>query len=126
MENDKLIQFIKTKKKREAEAFLSHYLTYVADLEQEAERLREIANNPEGEMARLKEENRSLRFRANIAEAYGFNSSDRAAAELWIKSHYENHHPDEKYQDYSFIITPTSIDNIYECQCNKCGAKHEV
>ena len=126
MKTNQLVNFIRTKPKREADLHLQNYLEYVANLEEEVTKLREITDNPEGEMARLKEENREMCSRMRIAENYGFDSSARAAAELWIKCHYEGHHPTLAYQDYSLVLTPTPLDNIYECRCNKCGATQEL
>ena len=126
MKTNPLVNFIKAKPKREADLHLQNYLEYVTNLEEEVTKLRDIVNNPDAEIARLKEENHELYHRMKIAENYGFTSSNRATAELWTKCHYESNHPDTLYQDYSFVITPTPFDSVYECRCNKCGVTQEI
>ena len=125
MENNPLVRLIEQDKRTAYKKHLESYMSYVAKLEEEVDRLREIVHDPETEMARLREENASLQRKLAIQNHYSFDSSQRAAAESWIRAHNETHY-ENGFFDYSYIITPTCLDSVYECKCNICGATQEL
>ena len=125
MENNPLVRLIEQDKRTAHKKHLESYMNYVAKLEEEVDKLREITRNPETEMSRLREENINLQRKLATQNHYSFDSSQRAAAESWIRTHNETHH-ENGYLDYSYILTPTCLDSLYECKCNKCGATQEL
>ena len=125
MENNPIVRLIEKDRRIAHKKRLESYMEYVDKLEEEVDRLREIVRDPETEMSHLREEKISLQRKLAIQNHYSFDSSQRAAAESWIRAHNENHHGNG-YLDYSYILTPTSLDNIYECKCNRCGATQEL
>lgn len=125
MENNPLVRLIEQDKRTAHKKHLESYMNYVAKLEAEVDKLREITRNPETELSRLREENISLQRKLAIQNHYSFDSSQRAAAESWIRAHNQIHH-ENGYLDYSYVLTPTCLDSLYECKCNRCGATQEL
>jgi hypothetical protein len=125
MENNPLVRLIEQDKRTAHKKHLESYMNYVAKLEEEVDKLREITRNPETELSRLREENINLQRKLATQNHYSFDSSQRAAAESWIQAHNEAHH-ENGYLDYSYVLTPTCLDSFYQCKCNKCGATQEL
>ena len=125
MENNPLVKLIEKDRRIAHKKRLESYMEYVAKLEEEVDKLREIVHDPESEMSRLREEKISLQRKLAIQNHYSFDSSQRAAAESWIRAHNEIHH-ENGYLDYSYVLTPTCLDSLYECKCNRCGATQEL
>ena len=125
MAENELVKFIQLSHRVAANDYLKHYTDYVKELEEEVDKLRKITQNPEAEMARLREENSNLKRQLAIKNNYSFSTEQRVAAESWIRAHNEIYH-ENGYLDYSYILTPTCLDNLYECKCNRCGATKEL
>ena len=114
MENNPIVRLIEKDRRTSYKKHLESYMNYVDKLEEEVDRLREIVHDPEAEMSRLREEKINLQRTLAIQNHYSFDSSQRAAAESWIRAHNETHH-ENGYLDYSYVLTPTCLDSLYEC-----------
>lgn len=125
MAENELVKFIQLSRRVAANDYLKHYTNYVKELEEEVDKLRKITQSPEAEMARLREENSNLKHQLAIKNNHSFSTEQWAAAESWIRAHNKVHH-ENGYLDYSYVLTPTCLDSLYECKCNRCGATQEL
>ena len=127
MDNNKLIQrFVRGRDHDKAERCLSYLKEYIGSLEEANDGYRTILADPDAEIARLKEEIRSLQLKLKIQSSCSISSDERADGIAWYRQHKEDVHPERQGDDYHWTITPFPFGVDIDIVCDCCGSSYCV
>ena len=125
MDKEKIANWINDSKHREAMKWFENLKEYISTLEQRNKDLLDIVRDPEGEVARCRQEVRELQFKLRLQNAYSVTSEERRTGHSWLVDHDEQCHENSRCE-YHWEISPHPLGIAVEIVCDVCGAKYCV